>query len=417
MITRETGISLTFTCTPLTSGYTEADHTCVWRFSGSTETLTGTSVSHAWDSAGVHTAEVVATCNPTGRTAKATMQVLITPSAAVPPAPIYVLIDKPAAARSRSAIYYKDTTGIRKWNPDTGADTLFSALPTGVDGYTFSHLEISDTYCHVHYLTTVTASANGYTGNSLVIKSYRRALDLSDQWTLYGDWGWNEWFGPGYNDIYATGCRSFAGGKSFFVADFRSHADPTVLRGARNIITGEGSIASGFYSAVKKPYYASLNRAYIGNLGTDAYTRTIDAARNFEAHNYHSAWINRLGSVQWLYYQSGTVLHVAKASLVNQAWVYSEATKSGCTLSTKFPPVPFATKSLLLLESDASNGANAVWWTGTDFVDEWLGNADRSSLATVKFTSALAFARTGQVFSLTDGSILHTLADPGTLSI
>lgn len=325
----------------------------------------------------------------------------------------YILIDKPAVALQRTAIYYVEGRTIRRWNFETGENILWSAFPLDSD---IQKIEISNSYIHVHYLSTVTASSNGYTGTSLVLTSYRRRLDLSAGWEQYQVWGWNNWYGPGYDDIYETDCLTFADGRTFYTAHFRWHEDPTVDHWFRNFITENEAVNYYPFDPGKPLYYMSASRASIGtslkpNSG-EYQTAELDSAWGKAIHD-HDWTINALGSARWLYHQeTGGGLTASKAVLVAgdggiSHITYEDHALSGYALGA-LPPVPFGDRSLLVLGSNAASGANSVWWDGSAWTDEFLGSSV-GSLTTIRFRPGLAFCRVGNLYSLEDGSLLHSL--------
>jgi len=425
MITRDTDVEIEFHCQPITAGYATGDHVCTWRFSGSAEVLTGTTVSHSWPTGGIHRATVTATNAAAGTSASASFPLLIVKQPNIAD-PAYFLIDKPAAATVRTAIYYLDGDEIHLWNPDEDTDVVFSDLPNASEigtcetPPTFQGFEVSDTYLHAHYLTTITQTGGEFaphwcTSSRLI--SLRRPLDLSAIWTIYSDVWYIVWVYSGgimpWPHLETMTYKTFADGRTWVLGDVVAGE---TIRNTRDIITGEAETTGSQYSAAAPVYYVSADRWWLGTDYASAFESSgaISEGRSTPLLVTQPDFkINNLGAIPWVFFQVSTTLHTNLASLYKNDPSYilgSDVTKANAVMSTVIHPVPFGTRSLVVLAEDLGNEANAVWWTGTEFLDEFLGDAARSSLVPKLHSSGLAFARTGKMYRLADGSLLHCLA-------
>lgn len=252
----------------------------------------------------------------------------------------------------------------------------------------------------------------------MYIRAWRRKRDLTDTWSQLAGFGWLTWWGPGWYQMGPTAYKAFASDKVFFAGDVYWSRDAGDYRQSANLILpGETVPTYVPYFAGRGLYYASQQRDKIAGFiynGTGLKLSSyIMADRTREDFLYHEAKINYINSVIYNFWQDGTSLHADLATWTgnqgNFYYVYTENILPGYSMSADFPPVPFGTKSLVILGTDAPSGANAVWWDGADFTDETLGDDAHSVFQSVFHSDGLAFTRAGKVYPLLDGSLLHSL--------
>lgn len=328
------------------------------------------------------------------------------PSTALGSKPLYIRTNYPAAAVDKTAIYICKNNAIYIWDAVAGFEYLWAKLPDYIgDIY---DIQISDDSLHLLTHGIITAYANGDYGESIQTTRYTRPLDGSSDWVMDDQWGWVEWWGPGWDDLYATEALTFPDGKTLYVGDFQWHPNHSYQRGSRNWISGEQSSAYGQWTARDGIYYANAGRTLIGgkNPNSSAAYNVYNETRDPQITRTmpQKTWFNLWGVTRMVYTSDASGVHAELATYTGDAggyyWVLTDHVYPGASLSG-IAPVPFADKSLMIL----SDGT-CLWWDGTNFTHDIIGS-DSSVFAAIQYENASVSSTDGKAYSLNDGSVLH----------